>query len=396
MGRYLVRKVWISLIVALLIGVLFVSPGVIDSGVEALVYGPIVFIYAIPFIVLYGMPVSILSDFFVKKIAAMWLKVIISFLIHVGFGTIPFLLASLYFDGLREGIGLVGLGALLYWIVYLIFEVKSPITYLVTWPIATPAAFVTAAVIIVYFVQAIDNIGEPVIYKIPEDYRGVVKIYYNDEDAKPLKQQDKYFIAPINENGILRTSTPTPSGVYTYTFVNEEGEEVENHHNLLHFDNVLTSEFEYEQESESEITSFFVGTKAEAKKYYGENEQVYTADFRSEATYQFYVPQSFRGWAVVELGEELKITEQTPYSIYINNQGIGKFPLTWIDYQQQADKFFFVSSTGEQHQIMKDMIHEPMLYPDLFAVFVGTKEEYKKSKPFHYITYKEKLSQYKQ
>lgn len=375
-------------------GVLFVIPGLVDSGLGAFVYAVIFAFYAVLFILGYGMPVSILSDWIAKHISLTWLRIVVSFIVHVGFGTIPFLLGSLYFDGLLEGIAFVGLGAVIYWVVSFILALKKPINYRVTWRLATPSILVTILVMAVYFVQAIDDIGEPVIYEIPENYRGIVKIYYNDKEELPLKKDGHYLIAPINEKGILKTSTSTPSGVYTYKFVNEQGEEVVKRQNLLHFDNVLTSEFEYEGEYDQEINSFFVGTKEEAEKYYKENERVYTADFRSEAIYHLYMPESFRGWAVVSLGEETETAEQKPYPIHMNDQGVGTFSLSWIDYQPQADKFFFVQSTGEAKQITKEMIHEPMLYPDLFAVFVGTKQEYKNSEPFHYITYKEKLSQY--
>lgn len=63
--------------------------------------------------------------------------------------------------------------------------------------------------VIMYFAG---EIGGPVLYQLPGDYRGWVGVRYDDPSCVPLRKEGWYLVIPFDASGKGCTSSPVPSG----------------------------------------------------------------------------------------------------------------------------------------------------------------------------------------
>lgn len=59
---------------------------------------------------------------------------------------------------------------------------------------------------------AFGQIGRPIVYRIPGDYRGWLAIRYEDPVCPPLRTDSWYVVIETNSDGRACTSSPVPRG----------------------------------------------------------------------------------------------------------------------------------------------------------------------------------------
>jgi hypothetical protein len=72
---------------------------------------------------------------------------------------------------------------------------------------------------------AMDELGRPLVYRMPGDYRGWVAIRYEDPACAPLRKDLWYVVVEVGSDGRVCTSSPVPGGwrYVRYEYVYPDG-----------------------------------------------------------------------------------------------------------------------------------------------------------------------------
>ncbi|RFU60776.1 DUF6843 domain-containing protein [Peribacillus glennii] len=226
-----------------------------------------VLIYAFIGNVIYGIPVSILSDFATKKMKKS--RFIFACLIHLLFG----LLSSVFLQDL--GIYAVSCSFLF----FLLEEWQRRRKYNRSFQMNSRVMLTNTLAAVTFFALAICApiyVWDPLLlkktheyYLIPKGYEGQVRVVYNVEHAPKPEKNGDYDVYRINENGYTLSPLPEGGGAIEnqYFYIDEDGQKKKIDDSCIYHggsEGIQTDGYEY-------TSSYFTITNTTCSQTYVEN-----------------------------------------------------------------------------------------------------------------------------
>ncbi|MBM4763731.1 hypothetical protein [Bacillus sp. B15-48] len=220
----MIKKLLTALYVSLLVSGFYLIAGAMVQ--EVIMFAGIVFVYTAIGTIIYGIPVSYLSDLLTKNMQDY--RLLAAGLIHLFFGAVTVLfIDELAFYAI--------LSASLYFVINEWLHRKERSRKKLLGSSLAIAAFLSLSIFTIYKFPPLFQEKTNTIYLIPDGFEGPVLVFYSEPNQPMLEKESTYNVVPVEvaklkENqdtyGLYKTSSPQSSGILNnhYFYVNQAGE----------------------------------------------------------------------------------------------------------------------------------------------------------------------------
>lgn len=255
----MIKKLLTALYVSLLVSGFYLI--VSAMALEDIMFAGIVFVYTAIGTIIYGIPVSYLSDWLTKNMQVY--RLMSAGLIHLFFGAAT----ALFIDELAF---YAIFSATLFFVISEWLHRKERSRKKLIFSSLVVAMFLALAILTVYKVPPLFQEKTNTIYLIPDGFEGPILVYYSEPNQPKLETEGTFQVVPVEIAklkeeqelyGFFKTSSPLSYGILNnqYYYVNHAGERTVIPEDCVSYDgvgsfsgsNVRTVEFEMLQLTKS-------------------------------------------------------------------------------------------------------------------------------------------------
>ncbi|WP_129076748.1 DUF6843 domain-containing protein [Anaerobacillus alkaliphilus] len=207
---------------------------------DSILFAAIVFVYTAIGTVIYGIPVSLLSDWLTKNMQDY--RLLVAGLIHLFFGaaTVIFIDFLAYY---------AVFSACLFFVINEWLHRRERSRKKLLGSSLVIVAFLALAIFAVYKVPPLFQEKTNTIYLIPEGFEGPIIVFYSEPNQPKPETEGAYKVVPVevaklkedeDTYGFYKTSSPQSFGILNneYYYVDQAGERTMIPHDCVHYDGV--------------------------------------------------------------------------------------------------------------------------------------------------------------